>query len=410
MATSNMYRHSAQINVARSSLPSPAPDDLSDSESDILAELDEKRRLIDEEISKFKTQKEKEFRNFEKELRSKRKNQQHRSRDTQARTASITSAVSSLFAGKQAPPNGHVKGKKSIDGHFSPDLRPKALPSKATVSVDRLTISGTTTPPVIGSPPLSKPLSRSPSNPSSLSLTPPRKGLTRAPQNEKCEADFNGVITPMYLPLLESRGNSLPPSRVTSPQPTRSLTAPIVPSTSLPSALRTASGTTVRKKKHVTFQLNDSAIVEPSSSYEEIPSPEKLVDSEQIDEMMDKAVKSCTPPAPLSPAREIPALRADFREGLSAAADGGSGVGFFELDEELVDLDDRETDHHEVGEDPVRRELDEILTHLQDLDDDVLKNSDNVPADELNTESFRAGSLPIDIVRPGSFRNGSIVP
>ena len=410
MAASNMYRHSAQIHVARSSLPSPAPDDLSDSESEILAELDGRRREIDEEIARFKAHKEKEFHNFEKELRSKRKNHQHRPRDTQAKTATITSAVSSLFAGKQARPNGHVRGKKSIDDHLSPNLRPKAFPSKATVSIDRLTINGTTTPPVIGSPPFTKSLSRSPTNLSSLSLTPPRSGFIKPPLNEKCEADFNGVITPMYLPLLESRGSSLSPSRVISPQPTRSLTAPIVPSTSLPSALRTASGTTMRKKKHVTFQLNDSMIVEPSSSYEEIPSPEKLVEREQVDEMMDKAVKSYTPPTSPGPAREIAVVLADFRDGLSAAADGGSGVGFFELDEELNDLDDREIDHHEVGEHPARRGPDVILMLLQDPDDDVLKNSDNAPENELKPESFRAGSLPIDIVKPGSFRNSAAMP
>ena len=49
-----------------------APDDLSDSESEIVAELDKKRRQLDEEIARFKSQKDKEFREFEKELRSKK--------------------------------------------------------------------------------------------------------------------------------------------------------------------------------------------------------------------------------------------------------------------------------------------------------------------------------------------------
>lgn len=409
-----MYRHSAQIDVARLSLPSQAPDDSSDSETEILAELDEKRRELDDEIARFKAQKDKEFHNFEKELRSKRKNPRGRSTDTQAaKAASITSAVSSLFAGKQARPNGISKGKKTTDSLVNPGSRPSALPSQPTVSLDKLTINGTTTPPALSTSPLSKTLSRSPSNPLNFSLTPPRKSFVKPPIKEKCEVDFTGIITPTYLPLLEARGSSLPPSRVASPQPTRSLTAPIVPSTSLPSALRTASGT-IRKRKHVTFQLADSAIVEPSSSYEEIPSPEKQTSSEKIDAMMVEAAKNNTantPTASLSPTNEITSPRANFRGGLSTAEDGGSGVGFFELDEELDDPDDKEIDYHEVCILLESTKTPKVLIRWQDLEDDVPKDSNDAEAErEPKPEQFRASSLPIDIVRPGSFRNSSTVP
>ena len=76
-----MYGHSAQMNVPRPFLPSPAPEDLTDSESEIMAELDRRRRELDEEIAEFRKQKEREFHIFEKELRSKRKNERSDSRD-----------------------------------------------------------------------------------------------------------------------------------------------------------------------------------------------------------------------------------------------------------------------------------------------------------------------------------------
>ena len=334
-----MYRHSAHINVARSSLPSPARDDSSDSESEIVAELDEKRRQIDDEIASFKAQKDKEFRSFERELRSGRREPRSQPKDAGAtRSAPAISAVSNLFAGKQVRPNGLVKGKKASDD--SPNSRPRttALPGHPTVSVDKLTINGTTTPPLVGTPPLTRSLSRSPAN---LSGTPPRKSAGRSASiRDEEKTDFHGLFTPTYLPLLEARsGSSLPQDRITSPQAKRALTLPAIPSTSLPSALRTASGSALRKRKHVTFQLGDTMIVEPSSSYEELPSPVKPVSSERIDETMKTAVKN-TSHAPMSP---------DLGGRFAAASDAGSSIGLFDFDEELNDLDDREVDYHEVS-------------------------------------------------------------
>ena len=50
-----------------------------------------------------------------------------------------------------------------------------------------------------------------------------------------------------------------------------------------------------------------------------------------------------------------------------------------------------------------------ILTELQDQDEDRKKeHDDDDPKDGLNSGSFHAGSLPIDIVRPGSFRDNSV--
>jgi hypothetical protein len=337
--TLNMYRHSAQINVARSSLPSPARDESSDSESEILAELDEKRRQIDDEIASFRAQKEKEFQNFERELRSKRKPTGSKWKNNQgAQGTSAISAVSNLFVGNQVRPNGLDKGKKISDGLSNSRSRASALPSKPTVVVDKLTINGTTTPPIVGTPPLTRSLSRSPAD---LSITPPRKSAGRSPNaRDEEKTDFSGLFTQTYLPLLEARRSSpLPPARAIPQKAKRALTVPAMSSRSLPSALRTSSGSAIRKRKHVTFQLGDTMIVEPSSSYEELPSPLKQVSSERLYEMMNVAAEDIAP-VPVGP---------KFGGVLVAASDGGSGVGFFELDEELDDLDDREVDYHEVS-------------------------------------------------------------
>jgi hypothetical protein len=395
-----MYRHSAQINVARSSLPSPARDESSDSESEILAELDEKRRQIDDEIASFRAQKEKEFQNFERERRYKRKPTRPKRKDNQsAEGTSAISAVSNLFVGNQARPNGLDRGKKVSDGLSNSRSRPSALPSKPTVVVDKLTINGTTTPPIVGTPPLTRSLSRSPID---LSVTPPRKSAGRSPNaRDDDKSDFSGLFTPTYLPLLEARQtSSLPPARVGSQKAKRALTVPAMPSTSLPSALRTSSGSAMRKRKHVTFQLGDTMIVEPSSSYEELPSPHKQVSSERLGDMMNVATEDIAP-VPVSP---------KFGRGLVAASDGGSGVGFFELDEELDDLDDREVDYHEVSVSVQGKKPATILMKLQDHDEDEMKDHhEDGTEDELKSGSFHAGSLPIDIVRPGNFRDSSVI-
>lgn len=392
-----MYRHSAQINVARSSLPSPARDESSDSESEILAELDAKRRELDDEVASFRAQKEKEFRFFERELRAKRNPSRARPKQAQAiKGTSAISAVSNLFVGKQGRPNGVSKGKNVSDDVPSSRSRPGALPSKPTVGVDKLNINGTTTPPAVGTPPLTRSLSRSPTH---LSITPPRKGAGKLlHKRDEEKSGFPGLFTPTYLPLLEARpASSLPPAPVVSPQPKRALTVPARPSTSLPSALRTASGSAIRKRKHVTFQLGDTTIVEPSSSYEELPSPEKQVSYERSNEMMSAAVKNITPP-PMSP---------DFDFGLVVPKNGGSSVGFFELDEELDDLDDHEIDYHEVSW-AIDEKRSLMLMGLQDLDEDQKIELDEDEGEkELTSGSFHAGSLPIDIVRPGSFRDSS---
>ena len=171
----------------------------------------------------------------------------------------------------------------------------------------------------------------------------------------------------------------------------------------------------MRKRKHVTFQLADSAIVEPSSSYEEMPSPGPKLRSESedeassIDEHMAESITSSIdgqndtddmrgPQSP-APAFLSPQIRGREREGsadsdtsgfsggFTGADDGGSGVGFFELDEELSS--------------PGPVETKSLKFDVQDLDpDDVHGNPGGGKVIDEKYGSFGVGSVPIDIVRP----------
>lgn len=323
-----MYRHSAALNIGAKThgflAPSPARDDqsASESESETVAELDRKRRQLDEEIAHFKTQKEKEFRDFEQDLRRKRKRKRSPANSDNhiARTPPTDPSVLSLL-GSRPQANGHANKQSQQYGS-----RLKPVPSKPTLSVEKLTIVGTNAPPTTADarpsvlarpltntttttlhtqnekPPILAPTANTQNN---IKQEPPLTPIARDHNDH-----FAGVFTPAYLPLLDSRSStthstpqvqpqdqlshsdpapqtpqpgsessSLPSSPISPriPNPAkRSYTSPLLSSASLPSALRATSADTssTKKRKHVTFRLADSAVVEPSSSYEEVSSPD----------------------------------------------------------------------------------------------------------------------------------------
>ena len=335
-----MYRNSAQINIARASLPSPAPDDLlssSETEPSILAELAHKRKELDAEIACFKKAKDKEFARFEHELRSRNHPTSHRTQN------GVTAA-------------------------------------KPTVELDRVTVNGQHTPPP------QQQLSRSPTGPENLAFTPPRRSERRG--------DFAGLFAPAYLPLLEGapdRGekasSSVPRVRERGAEMRRA-TAPVVGVVgevgggSLPSALRRSVG---GRRKTVTFQLEEGEgrMVEPSEGgdkVEDVGSPVKELASERM----------------LSSAVAINGVKLGSPK--AKAYDGGSGVGFFELDEELGG---EEEDREGGGEVDYGEDEDEVGGRFS-------KEREGGEEEELKSGSFHAGSLPIDIVRPGSFRGGGV--
>lgn len=487
-----MYRHSAQVNcVSRNALPSP--DNTSDSESEIIDILEQKRRQLDEEIAKFKAAKDREFRDFEKELRSRRRSRASCETSPTKSSGSLTtnaSVLSLLGSVQNSPANGWAGRKhKRSSGDGVGDKITKSMPlSKPTLSLDKLNINGETLPPAhsLGTPPTPSFLPKRSLSNGSATSTPPRaqagnKQQPPTPGTDRTDA-FAGVFTPVYLPLLDSRDR---PPLLTSPQPLtpkdeeekrlqldaeskkeaerqqakfqssqslpqqpvsptvlatkRTRSDPQIPSNSLPSALRTSSGS--HKKKHVTFQLSDSKVVEPSSSYEESPSssgftPTKEFRFQQTVEDVDGEIevqqvedasaegggggkrrpmtlrerrrgkngRFLSPmPSPLPSPAPSPTINGDnillaspeesgFTGGLVGAEDGGSGVGFFELDEELASPGLREK--------PLEAEMEAGLEDV-DLNEKVDKDKD-----EPQAGSFSAGSVPINIIRP----SGMITP
>lgn len=518
-----MYRNSAHINyLSKPSLPSP--EHTGDSDSELLDALEQKRKQLDEEISKFKAIKEKEFRDFENDLRTRCKRKRSRGSSTSSEPsppvkhtsagASHASVLNLVASAHNGSANGRVslKTQKGIECVVGDKITRPAPLSKPTLSLDKLNISGETTPPTttLGTPPtptgFARPtISRSPSSSTSRLTTPPRSNsedpALTTPTVDRFDS-FAGVFTPAYLPLLESRDHT---PVVRSPQPLasqeeadakqlqlinaeskraaeqqpvksqslprqsvsptvvatkRTHSTPLLPSTSLPSALRNSNGkirdgsvggqSAIRKRKHVTFQLADSAIVNPSSSYEELPSPEPKsvgtsargviilkngeeeedtegsksfaigsngspnrqvvqntrnddkslspnVSGERKNRLRSPAVSPLPSPSPSPTINGLVASAEEsgFSGGLAASLDGGSGVGFFELDEELASP--------AFAED---RSFDSLRVETQDqakVDEDLLldeKQADiALSGDDIQVGSFAAGSVPINIIR-----------
>lgn len=518
-----MYRNSAHVHcLAKPSLPSP--EHTGDSDSDLIDALDRKRKQLDEEIAKFKAIKDKEFRDFECDLRTRSKRKRSSGSSTSSETsppgkltgtaASNASVLNLLASAHNGSANGWAspKSKRGTDYAVGDKIIRSAPLSKPTLSLDKLNISGETTPPIstLGTPPTPTglyrpPIIRSPSSSSTKLTPPPRSNPERpappTPTTERFDS-FAGVFIPAYLPLLESRDHT---PVVRSPQPLasqqeaeakqlhlinveskraaeqqpgksqslprqsvsptvvatkRTHSTPALPSTSLPSALRNTNGkirggsvrgqSATRKRKHVTFQLADSAIVNPSSSYEELPSPEPKslgapareviilnngeaehdtenshsyatksdgspdrqtvrkprhdnnslspnASGQRKNRLRSPAISPLPSPSPSPTINGLVASTDDsgFSGGLAVSVDGGSGVGFFELDEELASpafADDRSFDFPR--------------TEAQDrakVDDDLLldekKGGDARLGEDVQAGSFAAGSVPINIIR-----------
>jgi hypothetical protein len=431
-----MYRNTATV-ASGNIVPAPSLKPPSENDSSIADMLARKRQQIDLEIDEFRCLKEREFQDFERSLRKQKRGRRRGSGSKDAQKDPRPGALSLLnLPVKQQQTNGVPRQQTEKDV-------PRVV-SNPTTGVQKDTITAELPPtPLKSKFNLSKP----PSSPKPTSLSPVRNGDKKgkapssakrpslsplSPPNEKTADSFAGVFTPAYLPLLDSRPSpgpvspksgsptrhgsfslSLPDSASYSSatpmlRANRSNTEPIIPSTSLPSALRTASGTAVRKRKHVTFQLADSAIVEPSSSYEEMPSP-----SPKDERGMGGGLEEGSPsdedvPAPrhgLALAVPSPTLKGMERKSslsssspadLTTAIEGGGAGGFFELDEELTSpgLDAGKPFIHDFDDDTSSP----IGTRREKAGKETSGDQEN---DSLQKFEY-SGSVPIDIVRPSS--------
>ena len=338
-----MYSQASHVSRSKGFLPSPAPDELSDTDHDLISILQEKRREIEAKIEAFRAQKEREFKNFEDELRSRKR----RSTNTRLEgSLSFKSGISTLCGTDlQADCPTITEKKNNIDDAKITGLKPFLGPSKPSVSIDRVTINGMTTPPASGTPPLANILSRSPIN---LYRTPPtspsEKESDKSPINVDKEHNFHGLFTPSYLPLLDTKPSSLPQKSTSQSfkHSKRSLTAPSLPSLSLPSALRTKGGS-VRKRKHVTFRLAHSVVVDPGSSYEETPSLSEDQDRDNLDDVeIDSAIVMLSTSLP----RESFKFESD--RDLASPKKDVNDAEFFSFDEELESTEDKLSNYQDV--------------------------------------------------------------
>lgn len=334
------------------SLPSPEYTGDSDSESDIAKELEQKRRQVDEEIARYRAQKDKELKDFEAELKTKRK--QNRIRRQLQRDNGINHYEFTKNSPSATPPSKSMlsareKKARSPSRPFGiwqaepirlmrPNGGSKVTPP--TICLDKMNIKGENIPQSHVSPLQTPP---TPTNVSAFtvatvarnhdqassartaSASRPSDQLRNKPPispDSKVHEDIGalaGIFVPPYLPLLDTQhdtpetpieGTQTEPASPTEPSmieavPVHASSLPTesslsnnfhVPQTKraytssstidrakLPPIIRNVNGRKrpAGKRKHVTFQLADRAIVEPSSSYEEGPSPD--IDGESMD-------------------------------------------------------------------------------------------------------------------------------
>lgn len=358
---------SSYMTMMNNSLPSPEYTGDSDSDSEIIQELEQKRRQLDEEIANFRAHKEKEFKDFEAELKARRRQKRALQLSFERQSASnnyeFTKNSPSATPPNQSMPSGREKKACSPRGQSSkrhsepirlikPNSGPKA--TSPTICLDRMTIQGQNVPKSHASPLQTPPTpSGTPSFTSSnssrdssitadkpvcsefasINSDQPREHPPVSPEERFKEEAFAGLFVPGYLQLHGSRndrsnrmieGTATEPASPTAPsmipesmtQHSTSLPTPSsipdsfhVPTTkrsyTSPSAvtrgtlapiIRNVNGRkrTNGKRKHVTFQLADRAIVEPSSSYEEGPSPDLGSDSIDRRESGDSVASATT--------------------------------------------------------------------------------------------------------------------
>lgn len=322
------------------SLPSPEYTGDSDSDSEIIKELEQKRRELDEEIAHFRAQKDHEFKIFEADLKARKKQQrlqQQKHKHNAINYYEFTKNSPSATPPSNPTLKGYEKKSRSPSRVGSKQSEPIRLMkphagskvTPATICLDKMNISGENilqshvsplqTPPTPTAFSTFESDRHSHSSGATSAFVPKCQSKTRnqvplSPEEHMQEeaVALTGLFVPGFLPMLDARSDGTErqivgtqtepasptgPSMVDSiaiqstslptvsslneslqmPQAKRAYTSPSAMNRSkLPPIIRNVNGRarTAGKRKHVTFQLADRAIVEPSSSYEEGPSPD----------------------------------------------------------------------------------------------------------------------------------------
>ncbi|KAL9107252.1 MAG: hypothetical protein Q9227_007793 [Pyrenula ochraceoflavens] len=409
-----MYRNAPLLTTAIPFSPTlTSREPLTASSLEVAEVLGQKRKEVDAEIQNFRARKEQEFRDFERDLRTRAGS----SRNTSATVKSTParSSLLSLITGRTTHPTVHsnVKQEKHdhcdedrvrVDGRKEPSVATAARSDSPThVPCATTTRSSDTNKSASRSQPNEArvvprdddPLSGrsgthidTPGFPPPPQPVPPNKAPNRAFSSHDRDAELRGLFMPHYLSLLDTKHSSLPENsphhlRSKSDQIPESSRPPIQPSTSLPSAIRRSSSG-LKKSKHVLFRLADTAIVEPSSSYEERPSMSSPKEVSPLRQRMldDNAAGYSTPARALTP----PANKA------SMTASKSDGASYEENDDAMFALDEEFLDDESANRNIPKHEQKKAHS---DLDLELEEKHD-----EMEVGSPAAGSLPIDIVKP----------
>lgn len=325
--------------LSNHSLPSPEYTGDSDSDSEIIKELEQKRRELDEEIARFQAQKDHEFKLFEADLKARKKQQrvqQQKHKHNAISYYEFTKNSPSATPPSHSSLKGYEKKSRSPSrvGTRQPEpirlMKPHAgsKVTPPTICLDKMNISGENilqshvsplqTPPtptafsVFESDRQNKSTATASASKSTQSQARDSAPISPEQHMQEEAVALTGLFVPGFLPMLDARpddserevlGTQTEPASPTGPciadsmtiqstslptvsslneslqmpQAKRAYTSPSSMNRSkLPPIIRNVNGRarTNGKRKHVTFQLADRAIVEPSSSYEEGPSPD----------------------------------------------------------------------------------------------------------------------------------------
>ena len=94
----------------------------------------------------------------------------------------------------------------------------------------------------------------------------------------------------------------------------------------------------------MTFRLAHSVVVDPSSSYEETPSPSEDQDEEDLDDLeFPSSTETVSTSFPTDP------IKSDANGGLASPSKDVNDASFFSFDEELESTGTNSSSYHDVS-------------------------------------------------------------
>lgn len=393
-----------------------------DVDLDIVQQLEEKRRQLDDEIAQFRALKEREFQQFKTELRLRIKTKKESESTGADIRLDLAQYPASATASLKSDQHSHTR--KTSWSHSTPSINLTGATAclkvtAPTTALDRTTIERQDTPvthprPITSTPALVQQISRTPSPRlgqkwppvKKLVITSPDGNMEKQPSRDvelcngaltssrpalpdehTCNTQPTSPIESRREEAVQARSSSLPLESSFSPelqvvQTKRAYTSPLAGSRrTLPSIIRNADERKrlTAKRKHVTFQLADNAIVEPSSSYEEVASPgfdSMSSDSDSVTSLSTNESQKGVTSSAAQPPRRTGRDMFGRRRPISSADEPGPGevgMGMGDIlsgEHNLVEQDGvRRSDHSREDHDMSTPQPRQVTVHDTDSDD-----------------------------------------